>query len=75
MIDFIKVFYEQYHIPLDPVYIGMMKLGLKNILSAQLEANISKVIAMHTGGIQGAFGIIEQVVGINWVKDENCIEA
>ena len=50
-------------------------LGLKNILSAQLKVNISKVIAMHTGGMQGAIVMVEQVVGINWVKDENYIEA
>lgn len=75
LIDFINAFYEQYHIPLDPVYTGKMMLGLKKMLSTPQVENISKVIAIHTGGLQGAFGMVEQGLGIDWVVDEDCVEA
>lgn len=74
LIDFINEFYKQYHIPLDPVYTGKMLLGLKKMLSTKQDSNISKVIAIHTGGLQGAFGMVERGIGIDWVVDENCAE-
>lgn len=56
IISFINYFYEQYHIPLDPVYTGkMMHKLLQMIKNGYFQAN-AKILAIHTGGLQGVLG-------------------
>ncbi len=57
LIDFMNDFYEKYHIPLDPIYTGKMMFGIfKNIENGNF-AKGTKILAVHTGGLQGIKGM------------------
>ncbi|MGM5631805.1 pyridoxal-phosphate dependent enzyme [Apibacter raozihei] len=53
LIDFINNFYLLNHIPLDPVYTGKMMFGLKEMLRKGEISSDKKILAVHTGGLQG----------------------
>lgn len=57
LIEFINDFYDQYAIPLDPVYTGKMIYGIFNVIYNDIFPDNSKVLAVHTGGLQGVYGI------------------
>ncbi len=53
---FILDFEETHQIPLDPVYNGKMLYGLSRMLaSGELDPDL-KIVAVHTGGLQGRRG-------------------
>ncbi len=54
--DFINEFKEETNIQLDPIYTGKMLLGLKKMSLEGLFPKNSKIIALHTGGLQGLRG-------------------
>ncbi len=58
LISFIADFFDQHGIPLDPVYSGKMFYGLFQLLSQRtsLLPKGLRVVAIHTGGLQGARG-------------------
>lgn len=60
LIDFIKNFYEKHHILLDPLYTGKMMFGLFDLINKSYFPTGSKIIALHTGGLQGWEGIKER---------------
>ncbi len=53
LIDFINDFYVLNSIPLDPVYTGKMMFGLREMLKSGEIAPDKKILAIHTGGLQG----------------------
>jgi 1-aminocyclopropane-1-carboxylate deaminase/D-cysteine desulfhydrase-like pyridoxal-dependent ACC family enzyme len=53
LINFIINFYKQHHIILDIVYTSKMIFGLHQLIRTHQIQNGSKIIALHTGGIQG----------------------
>ena len=53
LIDFINDFYRLNGIPLDPVYTGKMMFGLRNMLRNGEIGTDKKILAIHTGGLQG----------------------
>lgn len=53
LIEFINDFYLLNHIPLDPVYTGKMMFGLREMLRKGEIPSQKKVLAIHTGGLQG----------------------
>ncbi|MGC4129506.1 MAG: pyridoxal-phosphate dependent enzyme [Bergeyella sp.] len=55
-VRFINDFYEQYEIPLDPVYTGKMMLQLFRMIDSGGFPDGSKILAFHTGGLQGIEG-------------------
>lgn len=56
LLDFIRWFYREFQIPLDPIYTGKMVFGvLEQIKSGGIPSG-SKVLLLHTGGIQGLAG-------------------
>ncbi len=56
LIEFIRNFYKNYGILLDPIYTGKMMGGIfKMIDSGELDAS-KKILAIHTGGLQGIAG-------------------
>ncbi len=56
LLDFISDFESEYQIPLDPIYTGKMMYGLlKGIENDEFPRNTS-ILAIHTGGLQGAEG-------------------
>ena len=61
LIDFINDFKQKTGIPLDPVYTGKMLFGiLADIRYGRLSAG-SRVLAIHTGGLQGIAGMNMQL--------------
>lgn len=57
LIRFINLFYEKYKIPLDPIYTGKMMFGICNLAENGYFAKNSRILAIHTGGIQGIQGM------------------
>lgn len=55
LLEFMRIFYEENKIMLDPVYTSKMLLGLKNEISS--ENLKGEILAIHTGGLQGIAGM------------------
>ncbi|PSL03056.1 1-aminocyclopropane-1-carboxylate deaminase/D-cysteine desulfhydrase [Cecembia rubra] len=56
LLEFIRWFYQEFQIPLDPVYTGKMVYGLLDQIKNNLIPIGSKILVLHTGGIQGIAG-------------------
>jgi len=63
LVSFIDSFEQRYHIPIEPVYSGKMFFGFFQMLqdSPQLVAPGSRVVFIHTGGLQGRRGMEAQM--------------
>lgn len=59
LIDFINEFYQEFQIKLDQVYTGKMMFALMTKIKAGDFPEGSKIIALHTGGMQGTKSIKE----------------
>ena len=57
LIDFINKFKEDTNIPLDPVYTGKMMFGIFDLIDKGFFPIGSKILAIHTGGLQGIEGM------------------
>ncbi len=57
LINFINDFHTKYHIPLDPVYTGKMIFGIFDLLEKGYFSQNSRILAIHTGGLQGIEGM------------------
>ncbi|MBR9756641.1 MAG: 1-aminocyclopropane-1-carboxylate deaminase/D-cysteine desulfhydrase [Algicola sp.] len=57
LISFINKFKQTYGIPLDPVYTGKMMYGLFDLIDKGAFSQQSKILAIHTGGLQGIPGM------------------
>jgi 1-aminocyclopropane-1-carboxylate deaminase len=57
LIDFMNNFYLEHHIPLDPIYTGKMMFGILNLIENNYFPTNSKILAIHTGGLQGIAGM------------------
>jgi 1-aminocyclopropane-1-carboxylate deaminase len=57
LIDFINNFYLEHHIHLDPIYTGKMIFGILNLIENNYFPPNSKILAIHTGGLQGIAGM------------------
>lgn len=64
LIDFMKKFYSETDIPLDPIYTGKMVFGIFDLLKKNHFSKGSNVIIIHTGGLQGIIGFNERF-GLN----------
>ena len=53
---FMKDFEQQFQIPLEPVYTGKMFFGLFDLIGKDYFPVSSKLLAVHTGGLQGNAG-------------------
>ncbi|MFM9988560.1 1-aminocyclopropane-1-carboxylate deaminase/D-cysteine desulfhydrase [Flavobacterium sp.] len=74
LIDFINQFYIDTKIPLDPIYTGKMVYGVINLLANNYFQNGSKILMIHTGGLQGIKGmnqLLEKKKMTKIVFDEN----
>lgn len=56
LIAFINNFKMEQDIPLDPIYTGKMMYGIADMAANQKFKENSKVLAIHTGGLQGIDG-------------------
>jgi hypothetical protein len=55
-IRFINWFYNEYEIPLDPIYTGKMMQTIFDLSEKGYFPKGSKILAFHTGGLQGIKG-------------------
>ncbi|MBI9040510.1 MAG: 1-aminocyclopropane-1-carboxylate deaminase/D-cysteine desulfhydrase [Lutibacter sp.] len=57
LITFINKFKKETTIPLDPVYTGKMLFGIIDLIKNDYFKKGTKIIAIHTGGLQGIDGM------------------
>lgn len=60
LIAFINRFYQEQQILLDPVYTGKMLYGIYDMVSNHYFPAGSRILAIHTGGLQGVYGYNER---------------
>ncbi|WP_347159539.1 1-aminocyclopropane-1-carboxylate deaminase/D-cysteine desulfhydrase [Pontibacter chitinilyticus] len=61
LLAFIQAFQKRYHIPLEPIYTGKMLYGLFDLIQQSYFPKGSRIIAVHTGGLQGNAGFQERL--------------
>ncbi|MEJ8758659.1 pyridoxal-phosphate dependent enzyme [Pontibacter sp. H259] len=61
LLQFIQAFQEQHQIPLEPVYTGKMFYGLFDLISKGYFPKSTRIIVVHTGGLQGNAGFKERL--------------
>ncbi|QOD62383.1 1-aminocyclopropane-1-carboxylate deaminase/D-cysteine desulfhydrase [Polaribacter haliotis] len=61
LIQFINDFSKQTNILLDPVYTGKMLFGILDLIEKDYFPENSKILAIHTGGIQGIEGFNQKL--------------
>ena len=59
LISFINKFKKAQGIPLDPVYTGKMMFGIFDLIEKGFFNKGTKILAIHTGGLQGISGMNE----------------
>jgi 1-aminocyclopropane-1-carboxylate deaminase len=57
LIEFINSFYKTNKIPLDPIYTGKMVFGVIDLIQKNYFPSGSKILLIHTGGLQGVAGM------------------
>ncbi len=57
LITFINKFKSETKIPLDPVYTGKMMFGIVDLIKNDFFKKGTKILAIHTGGLQGIDGM------------------
>jgi 1-aminocyclopropane-1-carboxylate deaminase len=57
LIEFMNEFYLENNIPLDPVYTGKMMFGVIDLIEKKYFPDGSKILVIHTGGLQGIDGM------------------
>ena len=74
-IRFINWFYEEYEIPLDPIYTGKMMQKVFELAEKDFFPKGSKILTFHTGGLQGIKGANQFLKSKNraWIEFESSI--
>ena len=57
LILFINDFYQKHKVPLDPIYTGKMLFGVMDLINKNYFPDNSKILVIHTGGLQGITGM------------------
>jgi len=57
LINFINDFKKETQIPLDPIYTGKMMFGILEMVEKDKFEPDTKILAIHTGGLQGIVGM------------------
>ena len=52
-----NTFYQQYKIPLDPVYTGKMLFAIFDMIKKNKWKYGKNILVIHTGGMQGIVGM------------------
>ncbi len=60
-VDFINQFFKNHQIPLEPIYTGKMMRKLLQLIDENYFPSGSKILAFHTGGLQGIAGANEML--------------
>lgn len=68
LINFINKFKNETGIPLDPIYTGKLLFGIVDLIKKDYFEKGTKILAIHTGGLQG-------IDGMNvYLKKKNLVE-
>jgi 1-aminocyclopropane-1-carboxylate deaminase len=65
LIRFMNAFYDKYQVPLDPIYTGKMMFGILDLIQQNYFPPHSKIVAIHTGGLQGIAGMNQRLQAKN----------
>jgi 1-aminocyclopropane-1-carboxylate deaminase len=65
LIRFLNAFYDKYQVPLDPIYTGKMMFGILDLIQQNYFPPHSKIVAIHTGGLQGIAGMNQRLQAKN----------
>ena len=65
LISFINDFKSQTGVLLDPVYTGKMMFGILDLIKKDKFEEGTKILAIHTGGIQGIHGVNQKLESKN----------
>lgn len=65
LIEFINKFKQQTKIPLDPIYTGKMMYGILQMIQQGKISKKSRILAIHTGGLQGIAGMNQKLKSKN----------
>lgn len=57
LVGFMNTFRSKYEIQLDPVYTGKMLFGIFDMMEKKAFPQNSRILAVHTGGLQGIAGM------------------
>jgi 1-aminocyclopropane-1-carboxylate deaminase len=60
LLEFIRWFYQTFQILLEPLYTGKMFYGVFDLIEKKYFPKGSKILLLHTGGIQGIAGFNER---------------
>jgi len=61
LVEFINTFKTAHDIPLDPIYTGKMMFGIYDLIEKGYFPKTSKILAIHTGGLQGIEGMNQRL--------------
>lgn len=61
LLDFAANFSLTHKIPIEPIYTGKMLYGIYDLIKQGYFKKGSKIIAVHTGGLQGLKGMISKI--------------
>ena len=62
LIQFIDEFHSETNIRLEPIYTGKMFYGIKKMCESNLFIPNSRILTLHTGGLQGLGGLHNKIV-------------
>lgn len=65
LVEFINKFKEETQIPLDPVYTAKMMYGILQMIEQEKIPKNSRILAIHTGGLQGITGMNQKLKSQN----------
>lgn len=61
LIRFINSFKMKTNVPLDPIYTGKMVFGIIDLIQKNYFQPNTKILAIHTGGLQGVAGVNQKL--------------
>ena len=73
LVLFLNSFYNKNKVPLDPIYTGKMVFGVIDLIRNDFFPNNSKILLIHTGGIQGVKGMNEVLKSKNKPSPETMV--
>ena len=62
LLDFVNRFTSNTKIPIEPIYTGKMLFGIYDLADRGFFKEGSKIIAVHTGGLQGLKGLFNRTI-------------
>lgn len=69
LVRFMNDFWQETQIPLDPIYTAKMMFGLKEMIQNNEFEKGTRILAIHTGGLQGIAGMNARLSNKNYSID------